>query len=60
MYPNDTILPVAPSTRAASNGMHNPIYQSVWLALLQQIRRRQRLRAWLNGQSQTRHQGRLR
>lgn len=60
MYPNDTILPVAASPRAASNIMHTPIYQSVWLALLQQIRRRQRLRAWLNGQSRTRRQGKPR
>ena len=40
------------STRAA----RRPIYHSVWVALLQQIRRRQRLRAWLMRKARTKDQ----
>jgi len=47
MYPNKTALTSLHSAGTASSRTCSPLYASVWLALLQQLRRRQRLRAWL-------------
>jgi len=41
---------------ASERATLRPIYHSVWDALLQQIRRRQRLRAWLMRKPRTKDQ----
>ncbi len=41
---------------ASERAARRPIYHSVWGALLQQIRRRQRLRAWLLRKARTKDQ----
>jgi len=46
MYPNKA-LTTSHSTGTTSRRTYSPLYASVWLALLEQLRRRQRLRAWL-------------
>jgi len=47
MYPNKPALTSLHSAGTTGSRTCSPLYASVWLALLEQLRRRQRLRAWL-------------